>query len=63
MLKLNYDTIKEKLKNVYNVELLSKIYNNANQKLIVRIPYWEYKEENYKKILDKEIYKYIIESV
>lgn len=34
MLKLNYDTIKEKLKNVYNVELLSKTYNNANQKLI-----------------------------
>ena len=63
MLKLNYDTIKENLKNVYNVELLSKTYNNANQKLIVRIPYWEYKEENYKKILDKEIYKYIIESV
>ena len=30
---------------------------------LVRIPYWEYKEENYKKILDKEIYKYIIESV
>ena len=36
MLKLNYDTIKEKLKNVYNVELLSKTYNNANQKLIYR---------------------------
>lgn len=29
---------------------------------LIRIPYWEYKKDNYKHILNKEIYKYIIEN-
>ena len=35
MKKLEYNTIKEKLKDIYNVELLSKTYKNSDQKLII----------------------------
>ena len=36
MKKLEYNTIKEKLKDIYNVELLSKAYKNSDQKLIYK---------------------------
>lgn len=53
MKKLDYNTIKKKMKNEY-----CKINNIP----LIRIPYWEYKNENYQNILNKEINKYIIES-
>ena len=37
-------------------------YCNNNNIPLIRIPYWEYKKDNYKNILDEEINKYIIES-
>ena len=37
-------------------------YCKINNIPLIRIPYWEYKNENYQNILNKEINKYIIES-
>ena len=53
-----YGNLDEQLKR----DEIKNRYCNKHNIPLIRIPYWEYKKDNYKNILDKEINKYIIES-